>query len=638
MDTFNNYIHCDTATKTDSIGFKLYVEAIAEFLTSEDTRPPLTLSIEGQWGCGKSSFMLQLEEEIKKINSTKGKKDFTIHFNSWRHDKEDELWAAFALTLIENLSEQLSFTQNLCARLKLTALRLNFKLKGKSSFGTNIFLLIILLCITSLYSVPTFYEVISSESTDGILKNLLVIIIGFIGPILPIFYIGKDLIDVIENTFDFNKYVSSPNYEEHISFIEQFHSDFNKIIESYAGKSKVYVFIDDLDRCEIPKAAELMKAINLMISDNPNIYFIIAMDRKVIAAGIASRQNEVFSYLTDDKLKYGYEFVEKFIQFPFKVPSPKSNDYEELLFGKDDFKESVKKFKKFVLGKEDTLEHIEEMDSSGDSDCKEIFKNNRSSENFKNILKMVSPALDNNPRRIKHFHNMFRFHYYIGSKTGLFYSKDSIYNVWNCKKLAKFITISIMCPSLIFALSFDRTLFDKLQVYALKNKTNLNELNENLQEDQSLKIWIKDKKLVDLLREGCVDDGSIPINIDEYSLLNLDFSKLLDVSPVGYFTIVKYVSSSNDIHISKTFSSSNDIQVSKEFMRSAEFEVRKVSANSEVLQVNDNEKHDSNESGTDNQIANPVTIISLSSPVVGSGSQTANVSLLKINDGENVDQ
>ena len=52
-----------------------------------------------------------------------------------------------------------------------------------------------------------------------------------------------------------------PNYKEHISFIEHFHSDFNKIIKSYVGDSKVYVFIDDLDRCEIPKAAELMQAI-----------------------------------------------------------------------------------------------------------------------------------------------------------------------------------------------------------------------------------------------------------------------------------------------------------------------------------------------------------------------------------------
>jgi hypothetical protein len=54
------YLQCDVAAEEDSLGFKLYVESIADFLTSEKTVPPLTLSIEGQWGCGKSSFMKQL--------------------------------------------------------------------------------------------------------------------------------------------------------------------------------------------------------------------------------------------------------------------------------------------------------------------------------------------------------------------------------------------------------------------------------------------------------------------------------------------------------------------------------------------------------------------------------------------------
>ena len=58
----------DTAAGEDSLGFKPYVEAIAEFLTAEDTLAPITLSIEGQWGCGKSSFMKQLKEEIEKGN------------------------------------------------------------------------------------------------------------------------------------------------------------------------------------------------------------------------------------------------------------------------------------------------------------------------------------------------------------------------------------------------------------------------------------------------------------------------------------------------------------------------------------------------------------------------------------------
>ncbi|WP_440948472.1 P-loop NTPase fold protein [Methanosarcina sp. T3] len=64
----SKYLSNDLATGKDRLGFQHYVEAIAEFLTDEDTTSPITLSIEGQWGCGKSSFMRQLKDEIEKGN------------------------------------------------------------------------------------------------------------------------------------------------------------------------------------------------------------------------------------------------------------------------------------------------------------------------------------------------------------------------------------------------------------------------------------------------------------------------------------------------------------------------------------------------------------------------------------------
>src|SRR5205807_5221539 len=55
----------DQPTTEDSLGFTPYVQAIAAFLTSPATQPPLTMSVEGEWGSGKSSFMLQLERAIR---------------------------------------------------------------------------------------------------------------------------------------------------------------------------------------------------------------------------------------------------------------------------------------------------------------------------------------------------------------------------------------------------------------------------------------------------------------------------------------------------------------------------------------------------------------------------------------------
>lgn len=579
----SNCLWRDTAEGEDSLGFKPYVEAIAEFLTAEGTKPPITLSIEGQWGCGKSSFMKQLEGHIEKLNKSENEnseevgsnghidietdseitgrgfwgtlfpknKYFVVWFNCWRYEKEDELWAAFALHFMEQLSEQLSWERRLWAQFKLRILRLEFKWKSKKSIFAHIALFILAAWVFLDHSIPNFVEFLSTDSPDGSSGSVLIALTKIIAPVLPILYVGKDIIDVVGNPFNFSKFVSNPNYKEHISFIEHFHSDFGKIVESYVGDSRVYVFVDDLDRCEVPKAAELMQALNLMISDDANVYFSIGMDRKVISAGLAARNENILPYLEEvDGLKFGYDFIEKFIQLPFKVPSPTNADFKKFLNLQQEQESSLKtsdtsgdlssKFEapdsgsqpdeksapqespeSFNLEEEVKAESPkEESDNpkpvTNDDDCEDPGE-------LDHILEMVVPALDRNPRRVKQFFNLFRFQRTIGKKTGLFSydSKTLPENMWNCRKLAKFVVISINWHSLISALGSNRTLLDQLQEYAL----NLG--NEN----EYLKKWTKDEKLISLLRFGC--EGNDPQKkLEDYTLSGLDFSKLLQISPV----------------------------------------------------------------------------------------------------------
>src|ERR1700749_2826114 len=67
----------DQPTSNDSLGFKLYVESLANFLLADATLAPFTLSIEGAWGSGKSSFMRQLKERIK----AQSRDEVAIEFN-----------------------------------------------------------------------------------------------------------------------------------------------------------------------------------------------------------------------------------------------------------------------------------------------------------------------------------------------------------------------------------------------------------------------------------------------------------------------------------------------------------------------------------------------------------------------------
>src|SRR5690349_986372 len=91
----------DAPTAQDALGFEPYVKALASFLSNPLTLPPLTLSLEGEWGTGKSSFMRLLQKELQQEYEKTGQKFFPVEFNAWRHDKEDALWAAFAINFLE---------------------------------------------------------------------------------------------------------------------------------------------------------------------------------------------------------------------------------------------------------------------------------------------------------------------------------------------------------------------------------------------------------------------------------------------------------------------------------------------------------------------------------------------------------
>ncbi len=532
----------DQATKVDILGFEPYVKAIADFLTNKDTKPPLTLSIEGQWGTGKSSFMLQLREILKSRNQK------TVCFNAWRHDKEDALWAAFALDFIYQVSHELPWYRRYYGNLYLFYRRLSWK-NGWID-GLRVFTILSFIVYAAINVLPL---------------QAIVNLGGYIIAIVVVLSFIKKLKDSVGNPIDidFDKYFRSPDYENRLAFLDNFHKDFKKIVDAYVGENNVYVFIDDLDRCEVPKAADLMQALNLMITDDPGLIFIIGMDREKIAASFAVKHEKLVPYLFSMKatseasttvndqlfkgLEYGYAFIEKFIQLPFLVPEPTKPDlqrlldkisksnHDNILSNKNEGRFSqVKNFIRYKISKATKPVSIEANSERNPSKLTEEQKLRRErirvavtgdSQTIRDIALIVAPALDNNPRRLKQFINLFRLRTFIADETGLFdtLGDSSIEEGLALQQLGKFVVISLKWPLLLVELEANPSILTELQDIALGR----------LPQKKNLSYWTNQQKLMDLLRSGCFnDDGTPNPEKEQYcSLSNLNINKLLQVSP-----------------------------------------------------------------------------------------------------------
>ena len=428
-------------------------------------------------------------------------------------------------------------------------------------------------------------KILNSKNNQGVIDTTALRLFGngtFVLALIPlVFWIRK----LVRNPLKINliRHVNTPRYDQYVAFVESFYEDLERIVDTYAKGRTVFVFVDDLDRCDIPKAADLMKAFNLMISDDSNLVFIIGMDRAKVAAGIAVKYEELLPYIYVDKggysredankvdaasgLEFGYEFIEKFIQIPFSVPRPTADEFDNYV----QVISTVKRYKssdqasrrnwrflrigarrlwwKLRFGEAHLIATTGTVMQDTSSSTSSSYNQQepsydtyslRIAEDFETIgtiAQHLASALDYNPRRLKQFINLFRLRVLIAAETGLLQEMADIPAI-TPEQIGKLVAISLKWPLLVNDLIRDPSLLSRLQQVAFDTEATSQEKSIGGPNDPStpqvetFNRWIRRPALMDLLRIGLSGEMPNPA----YDLQNVNLEKLSRVAPqVEYF-------------------------------------------------------------------------------------------------------
>ena len=545
----------DAASRNDTLGFGPYVKGLASFLTSRKTFTPLTVSIEGAWGSGKSSLMLQLEDVIQ---ATPGPKNFIVTFNAWRYDKDEALWASFALNFSRQLRMNLPWFRRLPATLNLSYKRLDWDnglprivwvaVKVVALLGAFLYALGHLPGVSTASSLPgssMAQELIGKLglSVDAASVSRITVFLAAIGAS------AAQAWRLVGSPFerDISKYFDSPNYRGKRAFIERFHADFSKIVRAYLRKDeRVFVFIDDLDRCDVPRAAELLQAINLLMSsDDLPIVYVVGMDRYMVSAGVAAKLEKQAPYLypqsTGSELAtslmgFAGEYVEKFFQIPFRVPVAEDNiEAYVTSMSSGTINGPAKRsgvfwdtwFQKQIStklpnsGADDPLAKPPKtpatlwIDSGADAPI------------VAELAKSAAPVFKFNPRRIKQFVNLLRMQAHLAQALGLFV-RDAQSEALTFPQLAKFTAATLRYPGLAARLRTQRNLLGKLyeqsisEAYGEDGKQSITR-KAYASDDRFMQTIFNDDALLTFLASGKGDPN--------YSLQHIDVRKLLNTMP-----------------------------------------------------------------------------------------------------------
>lgn len=540
----------DVLAPDDNLGFTPYVDAVASFLMSPDTQPPLTLSVEGEWGKGKSSFMAQLRKRIEQEGAKRDKasQHLCVEFNPWRHSKDEELWSSFVLDFTDQLSKQLSPCEKAKARSALFIRRIK-RPENRCALARAIATVVGFVAATAgsllllRFLGPGWIDAVTAVAGTSSATMLRVLEAGgTAGLIFFAVLLGTRLMPSVTRalSFDIRAHLSVPDYAGRIPFVQRFHQDFKAILRTHTAGQRVFLFIDDVDRCAPPRAADLMRAINLLIPENNRLVFVLGIDRAKVAAGMAASYKTLLPYLAADVhpgssgnsseacagLEFGRRFVEKFVQLPFAVPTPDREDLEAYVryLGEHQQTQTAQRVPDSTGG--DLYEPSERTQEEQRRDAHTVHLAPEDSPMIQRVALMLSSVLGGNPRRVKQFLNLLRLRVYIGHATRMFEGTE-MSKSWSVPQLGKLIALELLEPTLLMSFDRDPELLGRLEDTAIYDGAN--------SEDSSsgLASWLKSRpRLRDLLRLGCFDDEwQDEFSKEQCSFQGLDLSRALRTAP-----------------------------------------------------------------------------------------------------------
>ncbi|MGN0609575.1 MAG: P-loop NTPase fold protein [Oscillospiraceae bacterium] len=232
----------------DLFHIETYINGLSTFIKECST--PMTVSIQGDWGSGKTSMMNMIREKISD-------EVFPIWFNTWQFSQFD-MGNSLVFSMMEVMLDELGCEQKMITKV----------MNGITGFARKTAMVV----------------------TDN--------------------FVGGEAADIVGNIITPEK---PTNYAREILELKE---KFQKAVDeklTAEKKSRVVVFVDDLDRLQPGKAVELLEVLKLFLECSDCV-FVIAVDYDVVVRGIRQKYGEDVS---DEK---GKSFFDKIIQLPFMVP------------------------------------------------------------------------------------------------------------------------------------------------------------------------------------------------------------------------------------------------------------------------------------------------------------------------------
>jgi hypothetical protein len=251
----------------DRLGFRLVAARLANSIVNQSPPDGYVIAIEGQWGCGKTTLINFLTEELSANISNRVQ---VVRFEPWVVGNRSAM-----------LTELMNDLATACDRIDRSAEGDERRRKRQASkigaqlreYASKLGYAAPLAQFLSAIGVP--FAGAASEALKGIGDTANAIELG-----KPVEEAKRDLVEALSTL-----------------------------------ETRLVVVVDDLDRLEPSEAVEVLRLIRA-VADFPNVIYVLSYDGKILAENIEKYLN----------IGDGAAFLKKMVQVSFKVPLPEAFD------------------------------------------------------------------------------------------------------------------------------------------------------------------------------------------------------------------------------------------------------------------------------------------------------------------------
>ena len=279
----------DNETTQDLLGYQVHADLLKKIILN-DAMLPISIGVFGNWGSGKSSLMLLLQQSLQEWEKSQQNEQHSIilqvYFNSWQFESYDSTKLTMIESILEALDKDINTRKNVFERADDLLARINFLKVG-------------------VFILKKAYDNLTPDWMKKWLPK-------------------KDDIDKITGKDKYNNLLEDVTKGNTSKFIATFRELFEDLVNDMGYKA-VIVYVDDLDRCDPKRIIGCLEAVKLFVNVKKTA-FVIGADERIIEYAIS--QHYPIQMKKEDISSPFSDYLEKLIQLPYKLPRLSDNEQE----------------------------------------------------------------------------------------------------------------------------------------------------------------------------------------------------------------------------------------------------------------------------------------------------------------------